>query len=245
MRTEERSGGSVWPHVFSGVVLVTLVATCGEASAPPSSSSSGGASSSGGWRACTTNEGCGGASASEVFCEPTVCGAPAGWCTKRRVSCPALTTIVCGCDGKTYINDCDARTAAAGVAYQGGCRSGSIVSCDADHPCPDQQLCIDDPRAACGSKMSCPGVCVTQFLSDQGCAFPSASGAGLEIVGCINGSTCVRIQSADCSTGDCYRCVYASRAVCDPTTPCPAGQLCVPTVCAAGEPTCPSVCAVP
>lgn len=72
---------------------------------------------------CTANQPVSGCPAS-TFCEtpPGICGAtqPVGWCVQIPV-CTTVSAPVCGCNGKTYQNDCFRQVDNTGKAYDGAC----------------------------------------------------------------------------------------------------------------------------
>ena len=68
---------------------------------------------------CLTNENCG----FGLFCEKPngLCKGP-GRCDIRPQACPDIWDPVCGCDGQTYSNSCDANSAGVSVQHVGECK---------------------------------------------------------------------------------------------------------------------------
>ncbi len=109
----------------------------------------------------------------DEFCvtPPGKCGAR-GRCEVRPLGCPDVVAPVCGCDGQTYGNRCDAAAAGVSVASRGPCRErcGTIVGI----PCPDGHFC-ELPADTCDSAdlggvcLPLPDACPAVFQPVCGC----------------------------------------------------------------------------
>jgi hypothetical protein len=84
---------------------------------------------------CRSNDDC----ASGEFCRrtPGACEEP-GTCQRRPDACPLGIAPVCGCNGKTYSNLCEAEVAGISVAMRGECRRvcGTIAGLGCEPPSP-------------------------------------------------------------------------------------------------------------
>ncbi|MBI4603198.1 MAG: serine protease [Planctomycetes bacterium] len=75
---------------------------------------------------------------------------------------------VCGCDGVTYGNACEAAAAGASVLHEGPCE---VASCKANDECPFGQFCEKD-LGDCDGAGRCsvlPDVCPENFDPVCGC----------------------------------------------------------------------------
>jgi hypothetical protein len=104
--------------------------------------------------------------ASGQFCEtpPGACGKK-GLCRARPQMCTEIFKPVCGCDHKTYSNECAAEGAGMSVATDGACPAAAKCSADKDcrgilpHIC---RVCSDG-KTACAHFVCKAGQCLTEI----------------------------------------------------------------------------------
>jgi hypothetical protein len=103
------------------------------------------------------------------LCDP---GAP-GICEPVPEACPAIVDPVCGCDGKTFTNACEARRAGVTVDFEGSC--GESAGCGGvfEKGCSEGEICLIggqtcDPAAE-GKCVSAPETCSDEFAPVCGC----------------------------------------------------------------------------
>ncbi len=118
----------------------------------------GGTGMEGGASGCTDNGECD----RSQYCAKDSCEAASGTCTTRPRLCPDVYSPVCGCDGRTYGNRCQATAAGVDVASEGECGGGDGMCAD-DGDCAAGEFCqkdaCDAARGTCATRPEvCPGV---------------------------------------------------------------------------------------
>jgi|GEM_PF-981171 len=154
------------------------------------------------------------------YCEPATCG------------CYEIWQPVCGVDGVTYGNDCEASCAGVQIAYEGECNEEKM--CMSSNECAEGEICsvelgdclmppgCDDPDVGCPAV--CYGVCTENSntcTSDSDCSFGTHCENGI----CVEHGTGLTCDS----NADCPDDMYCDN--CPPYPGCPECDACGPPTC--------------
>lgn len=169
----------------------------------------------------------------------TACGKPQGGvCKDKPNACDLAEDLVCGCDGKTYNNECMAHEQGVSVASKGACNPAPEVcgGGSAGGLCPTNKYCAYPSSDQCGAKGSSgtcqvkPEACIQIYDPVCGCdgkTYGNSCTAASSGVSVAHQGACKPKKTKCASSGDCQKgqwCNTVPCAGCDagPDKKCPA-----------------------
>ena len=111
---------------------------------------------------CVSNATC----LADEYCEFERGCTGTGECVETPIRCPDVRDPVCGCDGRTYSNECEAAAARVNVASPGGCADGT---CTEHEDCERGLYCQLEACTAPGRCTVLPGDCTPVEMPVCGC----------------------------------------------------------------------------
>ena len=169
---------------------------------------------------CRTNDGC----ADDEYCIKRVGDCEGkGKCQIKPEVCPDVWDPVCGCDGKTYGNACEAGAAGVTIADEGACEEG----CRTNDGCSDGEYCIKrvgdcEGEGVCTAMpMACPEI-YDPVCGCDGKTYGNACEAGAAGVSIADKGKCTEMCKGNDKCEEGYYCAKSEgdcegRGVCTET----------------------------
>ena len=89
-----------------------------------------------------------------------------GVCAEKPSACPEIYGPVCGCDGNTYTNSCDASAAGVNVFHEGECDCTDNTECTSESYCSKSVGHCEEGKGICSEK---PTICPELYYPVCGC----------------------------------------------------------------------------
>jgi hypothetical protein len=159
---------------------------------------------------CGSSADCGDDEYCSIASGACLTGKSVGFCKPRPTACTEVLKPVCGCDGKTYDNACEATKQGTALAGDGACGTG----CSSNEQCGQGEYC-ELAQGACGQAAP-TGTCKAP---PDACPEISSPVCGCDGKTYGNGCLAAQAQVSVLSAGECACGGPAN-------VPCEAGRYC-------------------